>query len=89
MLPEHIASHMANDVSLFSTAESYETVKKKSKYIYIYIYIYMQKKPLAGETVCWPIEKETVNILNKHSRTLPWNLLMEHQIAITHFASSI
>jgi hypothetical protein len=35
MLPEHIASHMAYDVSLFSTAESYETVKKKSKYICI------------------------------------------------------
>jgi hypothetical protein len=35
MSPEHIASHMAYDVSLCSTAESYETVNKKSKYICI------------------------------------------------------
>jgi hypothetical protein len=75
MLPEHIASHMAYDVSLFSTAESYETVNKKSKYICIRNHL------LAN--------RERVNILNKHGRTLLWNLLMEHQIAITHFASSI
>jgi len=31
MLPEHIASHRAYDVSLFPTAESYGTAKKKSK----------------------------------------------------------